>query len=169
MIPTDEMLDSDIGNFRAMIDFGGGKVNINWEQKPVDDNVVRLSPNSVDVFGDPLVDLQWSIKDSDWHTLREAVKNVGEALTAPGYASNYHYAVNENDPKFLMGDHPMGATRMTASAATGVVDKNSLVFGTPNLYVASSSVFPQTGWSNPTLTIVALARRLAGHIQTVMS
>jgi choline dehydrogenase-like flavoprotein len=169
MIPTDEMLDSDIGNFRAMIDFGGGKVNINWEQKPVDDNVVRLSPNSVDGFGDPLVDLQWSIKDSDWHTLREAVKKVGEALTAPGYASNYHYAVNENDPKFLMGDHPMGATRMTASAATGVVDKNSLVFGTPNLYVASSSVFPQTGWSNPTLTIVALARRLAAHIQTVMS
>ena len=34
-----------------------------------------------------------------------------------------------------------------------------------NLYVAGSSVFPTCGTANPTLTIVALALRLADHIK----
>ncbi|MBM3673941.1 MAG: hypothetical protein FJW88_03135 [Actinobacteria bacterium] len=44
------------------------------------------------------------------------------------------------------------------------MDQDLKVFGTANLYVASSSVFPTAGISNPTLTIVALALRLADHL-----
>jgi choline dehydrogenase-like flavoprotein len=39
------------------------------------------------------------------------------------------------------------------------------VFGVENLYVAGSSVFPTGGFSNPTMTIVALAKRLGEHVQ----
>ena len=46
----------------------------------------------------------------------------------------------------------------------GVVDRNCRVFGTGNLYVASSAVFPTSSYANPTLTIVALAIRLADHL-----
>jgi choline dehydrogenase-like flavoprotein len=38
------------------------------------------------------------------------------------------------------------------------------VFGQDNLFVASSSVFPTSSHANPTLTIVALAKRLADHL-----
>jgi choline dehydrogenase-like flavoprotein len=38
------------------------------------------------------------------------------------------------------------------------------VHGVANLYVAGSSVFRTAGYANPTLTIVALAHRLAGHL-----
>jgi len=38
------------------------------------------------------------------------------------------------------------------------------VHGVVNLYVAGSSVFPTSGSANPTLTIVALAIRLAEHV-----
>ena len=58
----------------------------------------------------------------------------------------------------------MGTTRMSANAATGVVDANCRVHGLTNLHIAGSSVFPTVGYANPTLTVVALALRLADHL-----
>jgi choline dehydrogenase-like flavoprotein len=59
----------------------------------------------------------------------------------------------------------MGTTRMHPDPRRGVVDANGRVHGIANLYVAGSSVFPTSGSANPTLTIVALALRLADHLQ----
>jgi choline dehydrogenase-like flavoprotein len=48
----------------------------------------------------------------------------------------------------------------------GVVDQNCLVHGLSNVYVAGSSVFPTgLGYANPTLTLLALAVRLADHLK----
>jgi len=60
--------------------------------------------------------------------------------------------------------HPMGSTRMAKDPREGIVDENCRVHGTGNLYVASSSVFPTGGYANPTLTVLALALRLAEHL-----
>ncbi len=54
-----------------------------------------------------------------------------------------------------MGDNPLQS----------VVDRNCKVHGVDNLYIAGSSVFPTSGVSNPTLTIVALTLRLADHLR----
>jgi choline dehydrogenase-like flavoprotein len=59
----------------------------------------------------------------------------------------------------------MGTTRMSEDPKLGVVDRHCRVHNVSNLYVASSSVFPASGYMNPTLTIVALSLRLAGHIR----
>ena len=53
----------------------------------------------------------------------------------------------------------------TPTQAMGVVDADCRVHGVRNLYVAGSSVFPTYGCSNPTLTVVALALRLADHLK----
>jgi choline dehydrogenase-like flavoprotein len=50
----------------------------------------------------------------------------------------------------------------------GVVDPDCRVHGIENLFIAGSSVFPTYGYANPTLTIVALAHRLADHLATVL-
>jgi choline dehydrogenase-like flavoprotein len=63
------------------------------------------------------------------------------------------------------GKHHMGTTRMHVAPQHGVVDQNSRVHGTSNLFVTGSSVFPSGGYANPTLTIVALAARLADHLK----
>lgn len=57
---------------------------------------------------------------------------------------------------------------MSASTAPteGVVDQNLKVRGVDNLYVAGSSVFPSTGISDPTMTIITLSIRLAEYVQT---
>jgi choline dehydrogenase-like flavoprotein len=47
----------------------------------------------------------------------------------------------------------------------GVVDADCRVHGIANLYIAGSSVFPTSGSANPTLTVVALALRLAEHVR----
>ncbi len=74
----------------------------------------------------------------------------------------------ETDP--LIGNHPiggfhhMGTTRMADDRRAGVVNANCRVHGVENLFVAGSSVFPTSGWANPTLTILALALRLGDHL-----
>jgi choline dehydrogenase-like flavoprotein len=69
----------------------------------------------------------------------------------------------------LPGKHHMGTTRMHTIPHKGVVDENCLVHGVNNLYIAGSSVFPTSGMANPTLTIVALAIRLAERVKQVMA
>ena len=56
---------------------------------------------------------------------------------------------------------------MAARPEDGVVDPDGAVFGLDNLYVAGASVFPTAGYANPTLTVVAMARRLARHLEAL--
>jgi len=65
----------------------------------------------------------------------------------------------------LANYHQLGGTRMSADPATGVVDADCRVHGYDNLYMAGSSVFPTSGLINPTLTLTALAIRLAEHLK----
>ncbi len=69
------------------------------------------------------------------------------------------------EPTFTDASHHMGTTRMSADPREGVVDINCRLHGVQNLYIAGSSVFPCAGHANPTLTIVALAERLAAHLR----
>jgi hypothetical protein len=62
------------------------------------------------------------------------------------------------------GLHQVGTTRIAATAEEGVVDENLKVWGTSNLYVCSSSVFPTSGQANPTFLLGAFAARLAHHL-----
>ncbi len=62
------------------------------------------------------------------------------------------------------GTHQIGTARMASSARDGVVDSDLRAFGTDNLFVASSAVLPTSGQANPTLTVMALAMRLADRL-----
>lgn len=53
---------------------------------------------------------------------------------------------------------------MARTPRDGVVDTDLQVHGVRGLFVVGGSVFPTSGYANPTLTIVALALRLADHL-----
>ena len=61
------------------------------------------------------------------------------------------------------GHHATGTCRMHRDAKLGVVDANLLVHGTDNLYVCSNAALPTCSAVNPTLTLTAMAMRLADH------
>ncbi len=61
--------------------------------------------------------------------------------------------------------HAGGSMRMSEDG-TGVVDENLRFLGYENLYCCDVSVFPRIPTSNPALTLVALAQRLAAHLET---
>jgi choline dehydrogenase-like flavoprotein len=72
------------------------------------------------------------------------------------------------DLPFNPDDHHMGTTRMHENPKLGVVDVNAKVHGLRNLFVTGGSVFPSGGFANPTITMVAVALRLADHLKGIV-
>ncbi len=75
---------------------------------------------------------------------------------------------DELDFEVNTGSHHIGTARMSSSPADGVVDRNCKVHTVANLYLGGSAVFPTSGANTPTLTITALALRLADHLAAVI-
>jgi choline dehydrogenase-like flavoprotein len=138
------------------------------EHLPSADSRVTLS-NDVDRFGLPRlrVDLRFGMEDAQ--ALFRAHELMREWLDANGIgALRYRQPAGETPQAILTvakhGTHQIGTVRMGANRHTGIVDRNLRCFDLHNLYVASSAVFPSSGQANPTLTIVALAVRLAAQL-----
>ena len=60
--------------------------------------------------------------------------------------------------------HETGGARMGTTPKDSVVDPWGRCWDTDNVFVADGSVFPGSGFTNPTLTIMALAARTAAHV-----
>lgn len=144
------------------------------EQAPNPESRVLLSEDR-DALGMPRVNLDWKLSAQDTVSVSGLVNALGRELERKGMGrvepADWLRDPAQGwvtDPLVSMhaigGYHHMGTTRMSADRSTGVVDANCKVHGIANLHVAGSSVFPTGGWANPTLTIMALALRLADRI-----
>ncbi|MEU4813904.1 GMC family oxidoreductase [Nocardia fluminea] len=138
------------------------------EQTPDADSRVRLSRRT-DPLGMPLPQVDWRTSAQEDRTVRRATALlVGEfarlGLPAPRVVPAA--LPGSTDPLPLTDwAHPSGTTRMSADPRHGVVDQHCRVHGVDNLYIAGSSVFPTNGHVNPTLTVIALAVRLADTLR----
>ncbi len=63
--------------------------------------------------------------------------------------------------RFPITVHPLGGACMAVDAAHGVVDEGGQVFGCDGLFVADGSVLPTATGVAPSMTIAALAERIA--------
>ena len=135
------------------------------EQAPNPDSRVTLGGRR-DRFGLPVARVDWRPTSSDRASIRASQEAVDAVLRAAGLGHVEFMLGDEHPPALLEGNfHHLGATRMHADPSLGVVDADCRVHGVGNLYVAGSSLFPTYGCSNPTLTVVALALRLADHLK----
>ena len=140
-------------------------MRVQAEQAPNPDSRVTLGTRR-DRFGLPVAQVDWRPAASDRASIRASQEAVDAALRGAGLGHVEFMLGDEHPPALLEGNfHHLGATRMHTDPSLGVVDADSRVHGVRNLYVAGSSVFPTYGCSNPTITVVALALRLADHLK----
>ncbi|MDT3679003.1 MAG: GMC family oxidoreductase [Burkholderiaceae bacterium] len=69
----------------------------------------------------------------------------------------------------LLSTHTQGGCRMGDDPARSVVDRNGESHEVKGLFVGDGSLVPRTLSVNPSLTIMALATRLAEHLEMTMS
>lgn len=134
------------------------------EAEPLRSRRVRLS-DARDALGRRRIRVEWSPSDLELRSLRRGQELVGRALADAGIGRLECSLGTDQQPEIETASHHMGTTRMHPDPARGVVDANCRVHGHHNLFIAGSSVFPTAGFANPTLTIVALALRLADHLR----
>ena len=138
------------------------EITIRGEMRPAEHN--RVVPTTErDAFGLPRLAARCVLDAGDHRNAEDTLRALGETLMR---LDRGRVRVN-NDRIYHQIDgqgHTLGTTRMGTDAATSVVDGDCRVHGYSNLFVAGSSVFPSGGYANPTITIVALALRLADQL-----
>ena len=142
-------------------------VGCSCEQAPNPQSRVSLD-NKKDILGMPRVKLNWKLSEKDRRSMYAHIHAFVTELSALGIGRAAIRIPNNGiwPHNIPFSSHHIGTTRMSATPSEGVVDGNCGVYGVNNLYIAGSSVFTTSGSNNPTLTIVALALRLADYLKT---
>ncbi len=176
-------LSKVVGNLEGVADFAARKVlfgegipiealevHCASEQEPNPQSRVFLGSKR-DRLGMREIVVDWQLVPEDKSKAIAILRLLGAEIGRAGFGRLHSSLANEGrwPSDFYGNEHQMGATRMHRDPKQGVVDENCRVHGVANLYVAGSSVFPTGGANNPTLTIVALALRLADHLKKVLA
>jgi choline dehydrogenase-like flavoprotein len=148
------------------------RITVECEQAPNPASRITLS-DSKDALGMQRAAADWRLTELDQLSTQQMFLTLGAEMARlykARIAVPHWMAGSANDWTRSLIDvaHHIGTTRMSATEQTGVVDRNCCVFGVPNLFIAGSSVFPTGGQANPTLTIVALALRLADQLRSTI-
>jgi choline dehydrogenase-like flavoprotein len=140
-------------------------MRVQGEQEPQPDSRVALGSRR-DEYGRRFAQLDWQLSKLDAGSIRRAQDVVDDQLRGAGLGTVEDKLGTEYAPVLFYGlYHHLGTTRMHDDPKQGVVDADCRVHSTSNLFVTGGSVFPTSGWANPTLTVVALASKLADHLK----
>lgn len=141
------------------------------ELVPNPDSRIGLSEEK-DNLGMNRIALDWRLSGIDKDEIRTAHRLIAAEVGRANFG-RMRIELPEEEEILLEGggggNHHMGTTRMSDDPKRGVVDVDCRIHGLRNIFIAGSSVFPSCGYSNPTLTIVALAIRLADHLAGLMA
>lgn len=163
------------------------------EQELDPESRVLLGPDT-DALGMRRVQLDWRYGANDRRRVLDGLRVIAEAVGAAGWGrlqlvpggvhadavdnivpgqllSLYRSTPDDIDLENFpigMGFHHMCTTRMSADPADGVVDADCRMHEVDNLWIGGSSVFATGATATPTLSIVALAVRLADHLKSVL-
>jgi len=145
-------------------------VGFSVEQVPNAQSRVTLG-DQIDSLGMRRTVLNWNVTELEGRSIMVFAQALAQEWSRQGLAEfdpdELHMAGRQRGEHggFIDASHHMGTTRMGTDPATSVVDPHCLVHGYQNLYIGSSSVFPTSGFSNPTFTMLALCLRMSDDIK----
>jgi len=151
---------------------GDTYVAVQCECEPNPSSQVALSAE-LDQLGMPRARLDWRLTPMVRHTATIAVETfaqemkrleIGEVELDSFELPRRH----DWDQLFWDTNHHIGTCRMSEDPHKGVVNRDCRLHTVKNLFINSSAVFPTSGHSNPTFTIIALGIRLADHLKIVL-
>lgn len=121
-----------------------------------------------DAFGLPEVVVDWRVSEQEIGTMRRYAAHLKEQFEAMGL-TGVEWVPGmfvEDAPVEGVEDarHAMGGACMGRDPRTSVVDAAMSVHGVGNLSIASAATFPDGSAQLPTLTMMALALRLADRL-----
>lgn len=190
----DSLLKHQLNNFCVMFkrQKDNKVINSNYKQNPWFDNPPQTAGNysaqfifepspcknsrvtlidDVDALGMKKLKLDWQFNQRDFRSVEKVVELMIKEFGVMNIGRVKWKRLFE--PKTISeiggGMHHAGTTKMSSLPEDGVIDENCRVHESTGLYVMGNSVFPHVGFSNPTVTIVALSLRLADHIKKRLS
>jgi glycosyltransferase involved in cell wall biosynthesis/choline dehydrogenase-like flavoprotein len=142
------------------------------EQLPAANNRITLSDER-DYLGMRRAAIDFHYSDKDIDSVYKAHDLLDQSLRKTSIGELVFRVPRE---QFLLirracqadGLHQIGTTRMGEHPADGVVDSDCRVFGFENLFIAGSAVFRTSGQAAPTFSAIALALRLAEHLDETL-
>jgi choline dehydrogenase-like flavoprotein len=137
------------------------------EQQPNPESRLTLT-DRLDALQVPQLRVDWRYTQADVDTVRRALALLAQDIGASGIG-RFEFDPEQVELEMTRygayGGHHIGTARMGTDPRTSVVDADCRVHEVGNLFIASAAVFPTSSQANPTLTIVALALRLAAHLK----
>ncbi len=158
------------GVLNQPVSVGTPMLGIGCEQEPNPQSRVRLSEQT-DTLGMPRTALDWRLSGAEVRTIERFLEVVVAEWKRLGIAdltpSDIPIRGREQGKYggFADASHHIGTTRMGDDPKTSVTDSRCRVHGYDNLYIGGSSLFPTGGFSNPTLTALALCFRTGDEIK----
>jgi choline dehydrogenase-like flavoprotein len=127
------------------------------EDMPRSTNRVTLSNGLVDSLGLAAPEVHYDDHPNDVTMLRHAYGQGAAVFSTVGSTATSFAPA-------MPSGHNLGTARMSADAASGVVNEYGQAHDVPNLFVSDGSIFTTGAAANPTLTIMALVLRQAEYL-----
>jgi choline dehydrogenase-like flavoprotein len=138
------------------------------EQEPNPASRVTLD-STQDALGIPRLKIDWRYTQGDVTTVTRAIALLADDMQRAKVGS-FQYDPNSIEAEMTRygayGGHHIGTARMGNDPRSSVVNSDCRLHEIDNLFIASAATFPTSSQANPTLTVVALALRLADHLKT---
>ena len=101
--------------------------------------------------------LAWSIDSETLKFMKKSAENYSDVLKRNGFQGIELYSEEKIRESITHSFHPSSTLELKGSPSGQLVNQFGRISTTSNLVIASSAIFPYSGWINPTLQIMGFS------------